>query len=82
MPIKALGFFDKAKYIKCLLPCFYGLCVILVVADLFSHGHKQHPWEQLPAFYAIFGLLVCLVLVLFAKLLSNLIKVKVGYYDA
>jgi hypothetical protein len=81
MNAKTTRFFDPATLRKWLLRGFYGVCSLLVIADLLSHGHSQHAWEKLPAFYGIYGLLVCLVLAVMAKLIAKLIKAKEDYYD-
>ena len=81
MTTKAEGFFEKPEKIKLLLRGFYGLCAILVIIDLLIHRHIVHDWENLPVFYAVFGFVVCLALVLIAKLLRYFIIRKQDYYD-
>ena len=82
MNAKEPDFFDQPSNIKWMLRIFYGFCVILVITNLLIHGHSQHDWEQLPAFYALFGLVVCIVLAMLAKLLRKLIMRNDDYYDA
>ena len=82
MTAKAPDFFDKPENIKLILRVFYGICASLVIAELFAHHHILHAWENLPAFHAIFGFVVCLALVLIAKLLREVIMRKEDYYDA
>lgn len=74
--------FNKPESIKLMLRIFYGVCAVLVITELLIHGHTQHDWEKLPAFYAVFALLVCGALTLIAKLLARIVKRKQDYYDA
>jgi hypothetical protein len=41
----------------------------------------MHEWEQLTGFYAIFGFVACVMLVLGAKQLRNIVMRKEDYYD-
>ncbi len=73
--------FDKPKNIKRLLGILYLCCALLLVADLFIHRHVTHAWESLWGFYALFGFLACVVLVLLAKQLRKILKRPEDYYD-
>jgi hypothetical protein len=75
-------FFDKPENVKRVLRGFWGVLVVLLVIDLFIQKHPHFPWEEWPEFYAVFGLVACVFLVLAAKyILRPLIKRKEDYYD-
>lgn len=74
--------FDKPRNIKRLLGFFYTLLLFLLVIDFFIPKHPIFPWEEWPQFYAVFGFVACVCLVLAAKyILRPLVKRKEDYYD-
>ena len=75
------GFFDKPENISKMLKVFYAICGLLVVADFIVHRHIYHSWEKLPAFYAIYGFIGCVVLVLIAKEMRKVLMREEEYYD-
>jgi hypothetical protein len=75
-------FFDKPENLKKVLRGFWGVLLVLLVIDLFIQKHPHFLWEEWPEFYAVFGLVACVFLVLAAKyILRPLIKRKEDYYD-
>ena len=52
-----------------------------VLLDFFIHRHTLHAYEQLPAFYALYGFLGCVILVLIAKEMRKVLMRKENYYD-
>ncbi|OUS23492.1 hypothetical protein A9Q99_27770 [Gammaproteobacteria bacterium 45_16_T64] len=74
-------FFDKPENISKMLKVFYVICGMLVVADFIVHRHIYHDWENIPAFYAIYGFVGCVVLVLIAKEMRKIIMRGEDYYD-
>ena len=60
---------------------FYAICILLVVADFILHRHIGLPWEEIPAFYAIYGFIACVVLVMIAKEMRKIVMRKEDYYD-
>lgn len=61
-----------------------GGCAILaltVVGQLLVELHPHFEFEGWFAFNAVFGFLSCVAMVLFAKVLGNLLKRKDSYYD-
>jgi hypothetical protein len=74
-------FFDKPENIGKLLKVFYALCVVLVVVDLVVHRHIYHSWENIPAFYAIYGFVGCVALVVVAKAMRKVLMKEEDYYD-
>lgn len=73
--------FDDPNNVDRLLKGFYALCILLVVVDFFVHRHIMTAWEELPAFYALYGFVACVVLVVLAKLMRKYVMRKEEYYD-
>lgn len=74
-------FFDKPENISKILKVFYVLCVLLVVADFIVHRHIYHDWEKIPTFYAVYGFVGCVLLVLVAKAMRKVLMKEEDYYD-
>ncbi|MCF6199451.1 MAG: hypothetical protein L3J67_08655 [Hyphomicrobiaceae bacterium] len=66
---------------KLLLAVFYTICVLLVVADFLIHRHITMEWEKIPAFYALYGFVACVLLVVVAKLMRKIVMREENYYD-
>ena len=64
-----------------MLKVFYVICGLLVVADFVVHRHIYHDWERIPAFYAIYGFVGCVVLVLIAREMRKFLMRGEDYYD-
>ena len=75
------AFFDKPKNVKVLMYIFYSLCALLLILDLVVHRHTYHSWEELTGFYAIFGFIGCVVLVLLATWMRTWIIRPEDYYQ-
>lgn len=74
--------FDKPKNVKFLLGCFYCSLLVLLAVEFFLHKHPHFAWEGWPEFYAVYGFVACVVLVVVAKyLLRPLVKRGEDYYD-
>jgi hypothetical protein len=58
----------------------YTCCGALLVIDFLYHRHSVHPWDSWRGFYAVYGFVGCVLLVLIAKLLRKLVKRPEGYY--
>ncbi len=74
------GWFDKPENVSKMLKVFYVVCVLLVIADFIVHRHIYHSWENVPAFYAIYGFAVCAILVLTARQLRKLLIREEHFY--
>lgn len=74
-------FFDKPQNLKKVLRIFYAVCVALLLVDLVHHRHVSHPWESWWGFYALFGFVACVALVLLAKELRKLVMRGEDYYE-
>ncbi len=73
--------FDDPKNVQRLLNGFYGVCILLVIADFIIHRHISLDWERIPAYYAIYGFVACVVLVLLAKVMRKGLMRGANYYD-
>lgn len=74
-------FFESEENIGKILKVFYAICILLVLADFIVHRHIYHDWENIPAFYAVYGFVGCVVLVLIAKAMRKVLMKEEDYYD-
>ena len=74
--------FDNPRNVKILLGSFFVSLFVLLIIEGFIRKHPHFPWEAWPEFYAVFGFVACVVLVLAAKyILRPLVKRREDYYD-
>ncbi len=74
--------FDNPRNVKRLLGIFYASLVVLLGLEFFIHKHPHFAWEKWFGFYAIYGLVSCILLVLIAKyVLRPLVMRDEDYYD-
>ena len=73
--------FDDPKNVDLLLKGFYVSCVLLVIADFIIHRHTTIDLEKIPAFYAIYGFVACVLLVILAKVMRKAVMREENYYD-
>lgn len=74
-------FFDKPKNVKIVLYLLYACCIVLFILDFIIHRHTSHRWEGLLGFYAVYGFIGCVVLVLVAKWMRTFLMRDEDYYD-
>ncbi len=74
-------FLDKPGNVKRVLGVFFAVCAALLALDFVHHRHVIHEWENLWGFYAIFGFVACVLLVLGAKEMRKLLMRDEDYYD-
>lgn len=73
---------DDVKNVKMLLKVFFSSCVLLFGVDFLIHRPAHMPWEEWPGFYAIYGFVACVILVLVSKyILRPIVKRDENYYD-
>lgn len=75
------GWADKPENKQRIRWVLYGVCVGLVLIDFVVHRHIYTPVERVPAFYAIYGFLALVGVVMAAKGLRRLVKRDEGYYE-
>ena len=73
--------FDKPENVKRVLYALYALCAVLFAADCFLKRYTYHSWEEIPAFYALFGFGAYVVIVASAALLRKLVMRPEDYYE-
>lgn len=73
--------FDNPRNVRLLVRSLLAGCVVLFGLDFVLHRHVYHPWESFPGFYAIYGFLACVVLVLLARELRKAVMRGEDYYD-
>lgn len=74
-------FFDRPANVKRLMHAFYACCAILVVLDFVIDRYTYHSWENVWAFYPIYGFVGCVVLVVIAKWMRTFLMRDEDYYD-
>ena len=84
-------YFDKPGNVKRVMRVFFTCCVLLLLLDvvdaalqLFGIGdlrHTERPWEGWPGFYAAYGFVACVLLVLIAKEMRKVLMRGEDYYD-
>jgi hypothetical protein len=79
---KEFDWFDHPQNIKRLKIGFYIVLALLVLPDFFMHKHTLFSSvEAWPGFYAFFGFVSCVIIILVSKLFGFALKVKEDYYD-
>jgi len=73
--------FDDGRNVRYLLWGLYVACGIAVAADFVVERHVDHPWEAVFGFYAIYGFIACVVLVLVATQLRKVLMRRDDYYE-
>lgn len=79
---KIIAFLEQPRTGKTIRNLFAFTLLLLVAVDLLSYKHPVFPFENLPGFYALFGFLSCLVIVVVSKLLGKYwLQRPEDYYD-
>ena len=79
---KEWTWFDHPQNIRRLRLGFYIVLVLLVIPDFFIHKHTLFsPLEGVPGFYALFGFIACVAIILISKVLGFVLKRPEDYYD-
>ena len=73
--------FDRPQNVQRLLRGFYICCGVLLLLDFVLHRHFYHPWEKIPGFYALYGFVACVLLVLAARWMRGVVMRSEDYYD-
>ncbi len=63
------------------LRVFYWLCAILAVLDIVGLRHAESPIDSFWGFYAGYGFLSCVVLVIVAKWMRTFLMRDEDYYE-
>lgn len=73
---------DEPRNVTRVVWALCAICALLFVADGFYHKHPHFAAEGIFGFYAIFGFVMCVALVLVAKWLRTFLMRSEDYYDA
>lgn len=73
--------FDEPRNVRRVIRGLLVVCAILFGLDLVIHRHVDHPWEAMIGFYAVYGFVGCVVLVLLAKVLRRIVMRSEDFYD-
>lgn len=78
--------FDQPRNVHRLIRAFFVLCVLLLGVDLLFHRHLNFaegvfPVEGWFGFYAIYGFVACVLLVLTATQMRKVLMRREDYYD-
>lgn len=73
--------FDNPANVKRVMYALYVVSGLSLLLDFVIYRKVHHPWEAAPAFYAGYGFVACVVLVLAATQLRKLIMRAEDYYD-
>ena len=90
-PTEKEHFFDKPANVRLFIRGLYTVCAIVFALDLVNLGlrlagahelrHAETAWEGLPGFYAVYGFVACVLLVVTAKQLRKVLMRREDYYD-
>ena len=73
--------FDNPRTVSLEILGFQTICILLFLLDFIMHRHVTRECECFTGFYAIFGFTACVTIVLVAKQLRKILKLKEDYYD-
>ena len=84
--------FDDPKNVKRVIHGLLIACAIVFALDIVNlvqglmgwheWRHEERPWEGLPGFYAVYGFVACVLLVLAARdILRRIVMRDEDYYD-
>ena len=74
--------FDNKKNVQRVLYGLFCTLILLLALEPFVHKHSYFAWEKWFGFYAIYGFVACVLLVLAAKYIPRpFVKREEDYYD-
>ncbi|UCB53797.1 MAG: hypothetical protein JSW45_07425 [Thiotrichales bacterium] len=80
-PEKKQDLFDNPRFLSLAFGGFNIICILLLLFDFILHRHVTHEWESFTGFYALFGFIAYVTIVLAATLLRKFVQRKEDYYD-
>ena len=72
--------FDKPENVSRLIALLAVICGILFILDFVLDRHSSHAWDTMPGFYALYGFIGCVLLVIIAKWLRLFLMRPPSYY--
>ena len=71
----------RPRSIRALWIVFIAILAVITMGDLLVHGHPSFGIDGTFAFYSWYGFLICVGMILFAKVLGAFLKREDTYYD-
>lgn len=78
---KELTVFDKPRNIRFLRVLFYLALILVVGAEFFIHKHQEFGVDGFIGFYAVYGFISYVLLIVVAKGIRKLVMRREDYYD-
>ena len=75
------GWADKPENQRLIRRILFAACALLVIADFLVHRHISTGVERVPAFYALYGFVALVGVVMAAKGLRRIVMRGEDYYD-
>ena len=72
---------DRKENVTTVYRTVWGIGAVLLLAELFLHRHEDFGFAAWFAFYALFGFVACVTLVLTAKALRRILRRPEDYYE-
>ncbi|UTW53311.1 hypothetical protein KFF05_08170 [bacterium SCSIO 12827] len=72
---------DDQKNVRKIIITLFIVCGLLFLADGFYEKHSHFGFEDVFGFYAIYGFVMCVILVLAAKVMRIFLMRDEDYYD-
>jgi hypothetical protein len=72
--------FDNKRNVKIVIWGLTAVCVLLFAADWVVHRHTENDLEKVFGFYALYGFVACVLLVLLAAEMRKLVMRDENYY--
>jgi hypothetical protein len=73
--------FDNPRNVSLVIRSLYIVCILLFLLDFILHRHVTNKWDGFTSFYALFGFIAYVTIVLVATQWRKLVKRKADYYD-
>jgi hypothetical protein len=80
-PVQKQHLFDNPRNVSLAIGSLYIVCILLFLLDFILHRHATSEWDGFTGFFALFGFIACVTIVLAAKQLRKILKHKENYYD-
>lgn len=72
---------DDQKNVRKIIIALFIVCGLLLLADGFYEKHSHFGFEDVFGFYAIYGFVMCVALVIAAKVMRIFLMRDEDYYD-
>jgi hypothetical protein len=72
--------FDNPRNVRLVVRGLTAVCILLFALDFVVHRHLSHPLEELFGFYAVYGFVACVLLVLLAAEMRKLVMRDEDFY--